>query len=281
MTKSTKGGTAAAERRDRFAEDGVVKVEGAVDAVTIDRLLDVADQELATPGAWVTDTNPGAVTDRLFTTRYLWPHNDTVRGAALDSGIAAVVGEVLGAGSLRFYFDHTLVKEPFTEAPTPWHQDIPYWPFLGRQIASAWVALTEATVEQSGLEFIRGSHLWNAYYSPVSFTPRAERSTADWTSEFVGEEMPDIDADRDAHDIISFDVEPGDAIVFSAWIIHGAPGNAGTTRRVAFSTRWLGDDATWAPHPGSDPTISADEVDVEPGSYPDDDRHFPLAWSRP
>ncbi|MEM9468017.1 MAG: phytanoyl-CoA dioxygenase family protein [Actinomycetota bacterium] len=268
------------EHRARFADDGVVKVEGVLAEDMVERLLAVADDELADPGAWVTDSNPDSATDRLFTTRYLWRHNDTVRAAVFESPIASVAGQVLDTNSVRFYFDHTLVKLPHTDASTPWHQDIPYWPFLGKRIVSVWVALTDTTVDQSGLEFIRGSHRWDAYYAPESFTPDAERSTSDWTTDFVGERVPDIDADRDDYDIVSFDAAPGDAIVFSAWSIHGARGNAAPTRRVAFSTRWLGDDAVWAPHPGSDPTLMNGEITLEPGAYPADDDRLPLVWTR-
>ena len=78
---------------------------------------------------------------------------------------------------------------------------------------------------------------------------------------------------------MGFDVEPGDALVFSSWIVHGSPGNAGTKRRTALSTRWLGDDAVWAPHPGCDPSVSQDDTTAIPGEYPADDNRFPLAWS--
>ncbi len=262
--------------RDAFATDGVVKVEQVVDEAWVDRLLEVADRQLAEPGPWVSDTNPGAEHDRLFTTRYLWQDDPTVRDFVFTSGIAGLVGELVGSSSMRFYFDHMLVKEPVTSAPTPWHQDIPYWPFLGKQIASAWVALTSSTVAESSLEFVRGSHRWDNYYAPESFDPNDKGFTAD----FEGKKIPDIEAARSDYDIVGFDVEPGDALVFSSWMVHGSPGNAGPNRRAAFSTRWLGDDATWSPHPGCDPTVTQADVSVKPGAYPADDNRFPLAWSQ-
>ncbi len=269
------GGEVTPQHRAAFDADGVVKIESAVAPFWVERLLAVAERELADPGPWVTDTNPGSRSNRLFTSRYLWPDDAIVRAFAADSGIGAVVGELLESDSVRLYFDHTLVKEPHTSAPTPWHQDIPYWPFLGRRIASAWLALTPATVEESSLEFVRGSHRWAAYYAPESFD-----GSASWTAAFDGERVPDIEAARHDYDIVGFDVEPGDVLVFSAWVLHGAPGNAGANRRAAFSTRWLGDDARWAPHPGADPIVGADDVGVDPGEYPADDERFPLMWSR-
>ena len=261
------------EQIETFAADGVVKIPRAIDQRWVEPLLDLADRQLAKPSRWVTDSNRGADRDRLFTDRYLWVSSPLIRSFVFDSGIARLAGELMRASTVRFYFDHLLVKQPNTREPTPWHQDIPYWPFLGRQIGSVWVALTHATVRESSLEFVRGSHRWNKYFAPAPFATKAA-----WTAESQGEQCPDIDAARDRYDIVGFDVEPGDALVFSAWTLHGAPGNAGANRRVALSTRWLGDDATWSPHPGCDPTVKQRDVSILPGDYPADDDRFPEAW---
>ncbi len=260
---------------ERFASDGVVKLESVLAPERIDEVLELADRQLRTPGAWTTDTNPGATVDRQFTTRYLWPSDEVVRRVAFESDVPRIAAQLMGSSSVRLYFDHLLVKEPQTSSPTPWHQDIPYWPFLGKQICSIWVACSDVTVEESSLEFVRGSHRWDAYYAPVSFG----EGSSNWTSDFKGEKCPDIAADRDAYDIVGFNVKAGDALAFSAWAVHGAPGNAGGHRRVALSTRWLGDDATWAPHPGSDPTVTDADTTATAGHYPDDDDRFPIGWS--
>ena len=99
---------------------------------------------------------------------------------------------------------------------------------------------------------------------------------AEWLSKAVGEVCPDIEADREKYDIVGFDMEPGDALIFSAWVLHGARGNSSTDlRRAALSTRWLGDDAIWDPRPGSDPSISQDDVSMKPGEPPYDENYFP------
>jgi len=263
------------EVKAAFDADGAVKVPGAVGDEWVERILRDAQRQLDEPGPWVTDTNPGASSDRLFTTRYRWLESPAIRDFVFSTPIASMAAALMGSATVRFYFDHLLVKEPNTEAPTPWHQDIGYWPFLGRQIVSAWVSATRSTVNESSLEFVRGSHLWDAYYAPESFD-----DSPGWTQDFEGDRMPDIAAARRRsdcpHDIFGFDVEPGDAIFFSAWTLHGSPGNAGNRRRVALSTRWLGDDATWHPHPGCDPTVTQADTTAVPGEYPADDRRFPL-----
>ena len=258
---------------ETFATDGVLHVPGVVGADMVAEVGELADRQLVEPGRWVTDTAGDPEPGRLFTSRYLWRDDPVVRRFAFESGVAGLAAACMGSSSVRLYFDHLLVKEPGTEAPTPWHQDIPYWPFLGRSICSVWVACTASTVEESSLEFVRGSHRWERYYAPESFD-----GSPGWTDDFVGDPMPDVEADRTDYDIVGFDVEPGDAIVFSSWIIHGSPGNSGTGRRVALSTRWLGDDAVWHPHQGCDPTVTDADTSAVPGQYPADDDRFPVGW---
>jgi ectoine hydroxylase-related dioxygenase (phytanoyl-CoA dioxygenase family) len=89
--------------------------------------------------------------------------------------------------------------------------------------------------------------------------------------------VPDIDAERDRHEIVSFDVEPGDAIAFSFRILHAAPGTAGRTdaRRRAVSMRYLGDDARFALRPWlHSPPFEPNGLEV---GQPLDDPRFPLA----
>lgn len=262
-----------------FRTNGVVKVSGAVDPSWIPELLTVADVQLTKPSKWVNDVNAGASENRLFTDRYLWRHNDVIHRFVHDSGCARLAAQAMGSNSARFYFDHLLIKKVNTPTITPWHQDAPYWPFRGKQIASIWLALTPVTVEGSGMEFVRGSHLDDVYYLPEVFGG-AENKSGQWANEQQGVAVPDIEANREEYDIVSFDMAPGDALIFSAWILHGARGNSSSTQdRVALSTRWLGDDVLWDPREGVDPTVDPAQVLVDPGTPPRDNSFFPEIFS--
>lgn len=262
-----------------FRTNGVVKVPEAVDPSWIPELLTVADGQLTKPSKWVNDVNPAASENRLFTDRYLWRHNDVIHRFVHDSGCARLAAQAMGSNSARFYFDHLLIKKVNTPTITPWHQDAPYWPFRGKQIASIWLALTPVTVEGSGMEFIRGSHFDDVYYLPEVFGG-ADNKSGQWANEQQGVAVPDIDANREEYDIVSFDMAPGDALIFSAWILHGARGNSSSTQdRVALSTRWLGDDVLWDPREGVDPTVDPAQVLVDPGMPPRDNSFFPEIFS--
>ncbi|MBT3788546.1 MAG: phytanoyl-CoA dioxygenase family protein [Alphaproteobacteria bacterium] len=261
-----------------YNEDGVAVLRNAISADWVARMNDVIDQQLAQPSKWGNDANPGAKTNRHFSDRYQWQDNAEINAYIHESGCAGLAAQAMGSETARFYFDHLLVKEPGTANPTPWHQDVPYWPFLGSQICSIWLALTPSTVASSAMEFVRGSHLDGKYYMPEAFTGDTDANAA-WMAGGDGEKCPDIANSRDEFDIIGFDMAPGDAVIFSAWTLHGAGGNASAdTRRAAISTRWLGDNAIWHPHTGADPTVTQEHVSVQPGQPPHDDKVFPKIW---
>ncbi len=263
----------------QYQQEGVVCVRNAVDPEWVEELIAFGKHQLDNPGELCNDANPGAEKGRMFTDRYLWRSNDLVYQYAKNSGCARLAAQAMQSQTSRFYFDHLLIKKAETATPTPWHQDVPYWPFRGKQIASIWLALTPVTVAGSGLEFVKGSHKDDVFYLPEAFGASGVKKNT-WTGTGEGIPCPDIEAAREDYDIIGFDLQPGDALLFSAWTLHGSAGNQSTTQdRIAFSTRWLGDDAIWDPRPGTDPSVNPEEVRVKPGNHPADNAIFPEFYS--
>lgn len=276
MTKDMPRDLAREEVR-AYQRDGVIRVEQAVEREWVHRLLGVVDRQLAKPGRWAVEGGAES-RGRSFHDRYLWREDADIRAYIFESGVARLAAQAMQSSAARFYFDHTLVKEPGTATPTPWHQDAPYWPFQGRQICSVWLALTDVTVAESAMEFVRGSHATGKYYLPTSFSEKGKTQSA-WLESAKGEPVPPIQDNRADFDIVGWDMKAGDAVLFSAWLLHWAPGNSSTTRRrAAVSTRWLGDDAVWDPRPGTDPTVTQADVSVAPGEPARDDKVFPVVW---
>ena len=189
----------------------------------------------------------------------------------------------MDADHVNIFFDQILVKEPETPAPSPWHQDLNYWPFTGRQVCSLWMALDPVDCDSGVLEFVAGSHLWKER----PFSRELVFADDDNQPKPVGDDsipesddpetLPDIEADRDRFDIVSWQLEPGDAVIFNAMTLHSAPGNFGDGRRRAISTRWLGDDVRYAKK------RVAVKLLRDPGLQPGDTMEcdlFPVVWRR-
>ncbi len=266
------------EERESYRTEGVVLVKNCVDPGWIDRMTAAIDRQLVQPSQWGQDTNPGSERGRFAHDRYLWPTNADFRAFAFESGVAALAAQAMGSRTARLYFDHVFVKEPNTEEEFFWHQDLPYWPFQGSQICSVWLSLTDVDIDSSGLEFVRGSHDWNQWFKPV-LPGGGSEELEQWIGTSDQEEMPDFNRERDGQEFLSFATDAGDALIFNTAIIHTSHGNfSPTMRRLALSTRWLGDDARWDPRPGTDPIVTQEDVELAPGDLATDDRAFPLVF---
>jgi len=104
---------------------------------------------------------------------------------------------------------------------------------------------------------------------------------AQWFPEGALADLPDIEADRAAHPILGWALEPGDAVAFHMLTLHGAAGVApGQTRRV-FSARFLGDDIRHAPRPWVTSPEFPGLADELPAGAPMDHALFPILWRRP
>jgi ectoine hydroxylase-related dioxygenase (phytanoyl-CoA dioxygenase family) len=268
----------AKEEIQLYQDEGVVHAKQCVSHEWVERMTIAIDRQLAKPSKWVQDTSPGNEQGRFMHDRYLWPEVEAFRDFAFNSGVAALAGQAMKSQMTRLFFDHVFVKEPNTEEEFFWHQDQPYWPVKGEQICSVWLSLSDVDIESSALEFVRGSGKWNVRYKPV-IPGDGDEDLGEWVGSSTEEDIPDFNALRDQYEYLSFDVKAGDALIFNTSIVHTSHGNfSPTTRRLALSTRWLGDDACWDPRPGTDPIVTQDMVSIEPGALATDDEVFPVIW---
>ena len=162
-----------------------------------------------------------------------------------ESPCVSVATALLDTDSVNFFFDAVFVRSPGVTFATPWHQDEPYWTAEGLDTVSIWMPLVPVS-KQSALAFVPGSHLWPNHYRQQNFGAlnpdhQPEVDTVHFTDEW--EPFPDIDADRDAFSVTSWEMSPGDCVAFNGRIIHGGSGALPPERDLkVFNTQWLGDD---------------------------------------
>jgi ectoine hydroxylase-related dioxygenase (phytanoyl-CoA dioxygenase family) len=150
------------------------------------------------------------------------------------------------------YSDEFFVKEGGNCGRTPWHQDTPYWPVAGNQIASMWISL-DPLPKHECLEYVAGSHRGPMF---DGFSP--SKVSEDPTLPHYGQDLPplpDIEADRDAFNIVSWDIEPGDVIIAHPSVLHGGGQTGPSSRRRALTVRCYGDDIVYAQRPPTRPTV--------------------------
>lgn len=175
-----------------------------------------------------------------------------IRRLIYDSPIADMIGKLIGSGNIWLYSDEFFVKEGGGCERTPWHQDLPYWPLEGEQIASMWISLDPLPREDC-LEYVAGSHQGPMF---DGFDP--QRVTEDPTLPHYGEglpPLPDIEADRGRFNIVSWDISPGDVILAHPGVLHGGGATGIAGRRRAITIRCYGDDVVYATRPPTRPTV--------------------------
>jgi ectoine hydroxylase-related dioxygenase (phytanoyl-CoA dioxygenase family) len=260
----------------RFKEDGAICVRQVFDRDWIDRMGPAVDRLLASPGKRAREATKAGDPGRFHMNVFMWRWDSDFRDFALDSPLPELGATLLEADRVSLFYDQAFIKEPGTREVTQWHQDLPFWPALGNDIISLWVALTPVTLEGSGVEYVAGSHKWGKFYQAI---------TPDKDSKFVNEALepcPDFSQRKGdpQYQFLSWDCEPGDVICHHPLTIHGAGANPLSTRRAAISVRYAGRDAHWDPRPNVMKIEGEPEAKLGPGDPLVLDGVFPITWER-
>lgn len=226
---------------DEFATVGAVIVRGLFSADEVATIERGIERVLAEPSPRYkvasSSTDPGSFVEDFCN----WQRIEEFRRIAFTSRAADVAAALTGSERVRLFHDHVLVKEPGTQQETPWHQDQPYYNVDGVDNCSMWAPVDPVAAE-STLEFLAGSHR-QGWLMPRTFMT----NEAKWFPEGSLSDLPDVERRRSEHDIRGWAMQPGDAVFFHMLTLHHAYGVSGSTRRRAFSLRFLGDDMVHAP----------------------------------
>jgi ectoine hydroxylase-related dioxygenase (phytanoyl-CoA dioxygenase family) len=259
------------EQIKAFKQDGAVVLRG-IFKDWVETLQTGVERNISTPTINARKHFISEGAGVYFTDSGNWSRIQEYHDFIFQSTAAKIAAELTGSQTIRLFLDKVTVKEPMHDITTPWHQDQSYFCVNGNQVCALWVAL-DPTSKDSGLELVAGSHCWGRWFQPIRV---ADNSILNDKNGF--EPMPDIDAHRPDYDILSWDLEPGDAIAFHLLTIHGANFNQSRiSRRRAFITFWLGDDTTFTQRSGITlpkfPGLKLKEGD------PLDAEEFPVVWS--
>jgi ectoine hydroxylase-related dioxygenase (phytanoyl-CoA dioxygenase family) len=287
---------------EAFHRDGAILLKNVLSSDWLAVLEEGLEQAYAAPTA----TSAG-VGEPLRIDHFTSDHIPQLRRLIHQGPIAQLVGEVLNS-PVRFYMDQVFHKTAGPVAETPWHQDTCYYNIAGNDLIRAWVS-PDRVPRNVSMEVIRGSHLWNVTYHPwVGRDPETDPAGAaradqafnngeavigadahqNWSygdafADPVLPSLPDIERYRDSFEVIGWDYEPGDVLLFHGHIIHGALGGVSSpTPRRAQATMWAGDDVHYLHRRGQvipDPLRLYDHKPADGDTlnkFPD---VFPVVWS--
>ena len=232
------------EQHRAWREDGALCLRGVLSPNWLATIEEGFETSLANPGPLSKDYGEGK--GRFFTDHAMYKRIPPLRRFVYESPLAEIAAGLMGAKQLRLVDDHLLVKEPGTEKPTYWHQDFPYFQFDGDDFINFWAPLDPVTRENGAMRFAAGSHRWGKIYHPV----RIGMGDLIAEAEDLDGPAPDIDGDPEKYTVLTWDLEPGDVLVFHGKTLHAAwPNKTSDRRRRALAIRFTGDDIRWRPRP--------------------------------
>jgi len=243
--------TVSTHAKSQFEEDGVVCIRNAIPEEFVESLRQACEKNMKNPGPLCDEHSAAAGSaGRFHDDQFLWRRHDECRAYLFNSPVAKIAAQIMGSTSVNILYDHLLVKEPGTVAPTPWHNDYSYWQIRGNDICSIWLALDKVKRENM-VTYVRGSHRWKMLHKITNFSGE-DSDDGRYAQSPNQEEIPLEAIHRGEYELLGWDMEPGDIVVHHGWTLHGATGNTDLkTMRRGYATRWLGDDITFDPRPGT------------------------------
>ena len=147
---------------------------------------------------------------------------DLVKHPRILDAVEDVLGPNLLVWSTSFF-----IKEARDPAYVSWHQDATYWGLSSPDVVTAWLAFTDATVENGAMRMVPGSHGEQLAHRDT-FAPNNLLSR--------GQEIAvEVDEARGV-DIL---LRAGEMSLHHVRMIHGSPANRSSDRRVGFAIRYI------------------------------------------
>jgi ectoine hydroxylase-related dioxygenase (phytanoyl-CoA dioxygenase family) len=205
----------SAEIRRRYEEDGYVILPHVLDPALV--------QQASEHVEWLQRKHPD-LRPELLHHRLMWEDPFWVRLVA-DDRLLDCVEPILGP-NIGLFASHYISKPGGDGLPVLWHQDASYWPLEPMEVATAWLAVDDSSMENGCMRVIPGTHK-----GPRLTHHRHEKSAV------LGTEIhaEDLDLDR----AVDVEIPAGGISLHHPWLIHGSNPNHSDRRRCGLTIRYI------------------------------------------
>lgn len=205
------------ERIDEYRENGFLFPIDALETVEAERCLAEYEAVAAALGG-----SPRAVQMAQIHRYYRWAWDLGFHPAVLDA-VESVIGPDIMLWSAQVF-----PKRARDPGYITMHQDGTYWGLEGGEVTTAWVALTDSTVENGCMRLLPGSHRW-------SILPHTDT----YAAENLLTRGQEVQAEYDEADVVDIVLRPGQLSLHHVRAVHGSHANASDRPRVGFAIRYM------------------------------------------
>ena len=149
--------------------------------------------------------------------------NELIRHPGILDAVEDLIGPNILCWGTSFF-----IKEARNPSYVSWHQDSTYWGLEPPDIVTAWVAISESTLENGAMRVIPGTHNGEQLGHRDTFAPNNLLSR--------GQEIA-VDVDGSA--AVDLVLQPGEMSLHHVRLIHGSEPNPSPRRRIGFAIRYL------------------------------------------
>jgi ectoine hydroxylase-related dioxygenase (phytanoyl-CoA dioxygenase family) len=154
-----------------------------------------------------------------FYLRYPWAHAFATQPRLLDA-----VEDLIGP-DIMLYHNTAWLKAQGAESYVSWHQDNTYFGHDPCEVLTAWIALSPATEETGCMQFLPGTHRLGQLALREPDTGGANMLSSGATADF----------DVSGVAAVPIVLQPGEASIHHAFLIHGSSPNRGNDRRLGIT----------------------------------------------
>ena len=151
-----------------------------------------------------------------FYLRFPWAFEMATHPKLLDT-----VEDLIGP-DIMVYHNTAWIKDPNDDAYVSWHQDNTYFGHKPCQVLTAWIALSPANEKSGCMRFIPTSHKGGLRNLKTPDTGQGNMLSSG----------QNVDISEDATDPVSAVLQPGEASIHHAFLVHGSSPNKGKDRRM-------------------------------------------------
>src|SRR5262245_32419994 len=152
---------------------------------------------------------------------FQWAYDLSTHPAVLDLVEGVIGPDILVHTSTMFW------KEPRDPRFVSWHQDAHYLGLDAPRLVTAWVALSDSTVENGCMRVIPGTH-----------ATRIEHATRPSGENLVTSGL-EVAGEVDESRAVDLVLQPGQASLHHADLLHGSRPNGSDAPRVGFVVRYV------------------------------------------
>jgi hypothetical protein len=149
--------------------------------------------------------------------------DEIVRHPGVLDAVESIVGPDILVWGTSFF-----IKEPRNSSFVSWHQDLTYWGLDPPDIVTAWIALSESTLENGAMRVIPATHTMEVVPHNDTFA-----------SDNLLSRGQEVSVEVDETKAVALELEPGQMSLHHVKLIHGSEPNPSPKRRIGLAVRYI------------------------------------------